>query len=176
MAAQYTGRVGIPSAAETSRRRRLYWQPYHDRLQAELKRVAARHGFAILYDCHSIASRVPRFFAGRLPDLNLGTNRGMSCGAKLQTEVERALAASSFGYAVNGRFVGGYITRHYGRPQANRHALQMEIGQDAYMDGNGPSAYNLGKAAALKHCLQRILELLLKHASHHAQDREGARA
>lgn len=145
---------------ERSRRLDVYWRPYHARLEAEIARVRARHGHAVLYDCHSILSRVPRLFEGRLPDLNLGTANGAACDPALQQAVARILAGSGFSHVVNGRFVGGYITRHYGRPSDGVHALQMEIGCDAYLaDGHG-FRYDEAKAARLKPVLRRIAEAL----------------
>ena len=151
-----------PGKTETERRRRQFWQPYHDRLKAELDRACRQHGKAVLYDCHSIASAVPRLFRGRLPALNLGTNRGLSCAPELQQGVVAEIDGSGYDYAVNGRFIGGYITRRYGRPERGRHSLQMEIAQDAYMDGTAPEAYCRDGAAALGSCLRRILRVLLE--------------
>lgn len=151
-----------PDPAEIERRRLQFWQPYHDRLGAELDHARERHGTAVLYDCHSIASVAPRLFEGRLPSLNLGTARGLSCDPGLQGRVVAELAGSGYDYAVNARFIGGFITRNYGRPGRGRHALQMEIAQDTYMDGAAPEAYSSGKSAALKSCLRRILLALLE--------------
>ena len=148
---------GEPDAEEIECRRIAYWQPYHDRLEAELADVRDRLGHAVLYDCHSIAPVVPRLFDGRLPALNLGTNRGSSCASTIQDAVVREIEDSGYGYAINGRFIGGFITRHYGRPALGRHVLQMEIAQDAYMDGATPETYSRTKAEALKSCLRRIL-------------------
>lgn len=153
-----------PDAAEVQRRRLQFWQPYHDRLKAELDHACERYGRAILYDCHSIASVVPRLFEGRLPSLNLGTNNGLSCEPGLQERVAAELAGSGYDYAVNARFIGGFITRRYGQPERGRHALQMEIAQDTYMDGASPEAYSPARAAALKSCLRRILLALLEWA------------
>ncbi|MDE0055195.1 MAG: N-formylglutamate deformylase [Gammaproteobacteria bacterium] len=154
-----------PDAGEIRRRRVTYWQPYHDRLEAELARSRERHGHAILYDCHSIAPIVPRLFDGRLPALNLGTNQGLSCSPAIQEVVVEQLAASGYAHAVNGRFIGGYITRHYGDPVQGRHVLQMEIAQDAYMDGRTPESYNPVKAVALKASPRRLLAALTGLAS-----------
>ena len=151
-----------PDDAEIERRRILYWQPYHDRLTEELERVRDQHGTAVLYDCHSIASVVPRLFAGRLPALNLGTNRGRSCAPALQERVVAVLAGSGHEFAVNGRFVGGFITRRYGQAERGLHALQMEIAQHAYMDGAAPETYSRSRAATLRSCLRRILHALLE--------------
>ena len=149
-----------PDGAEIEQRRDTYWQPYHDRLETELANACERHGHAVLYDCHSIAPVVPRLFDGHLPALNLGTNHGSSCASAIQDAVVGRLNDSGYTHAVNGRFVGGYITRHYGRPERSRHALQMEIAYDAYMDGATPDTFNPLKAVALKACLRRILGAL----------------
>ncbi|MDE0658036.1 MAG: N-formylglutamate deformylase [Gammaproteobacteria bacterium] len=159
-----------PDAGEIERRRVAYWQPYHDRLEAELARASERHGHVILYDCHSIAPIVPRLFDGRLPALNLGTNHGLSCNPAIQDVAVEQLAASGYAHAVNGRFIGGYITRHYGRPDEDRHVLQMEIAQDAYMDAATPESYNPLKAVALKANLRRLLGALTGLASSEVLD------
>ena len=159
-----------PDAREIERRRVTYWQPFHDRLEAELTRMSERHGHAILYDCHSIAPIVPRLFDGRLPALNLGTNHGLSCAPAIQDVVVEQLAASGYAHAVNGRFIGGYITRHYGEPEQGRHVLQMEIAQDAYMDRTTPESYNPLKAVALKAKLRRLLGSLTGLASSEVLD------
>ena len=151
-----------PDDAEIERRRMKFWQPYHDRLEAELERVRNQHGKAVLYDCHSIAPVVPRLFAGRLPTLNLGTNRGRSCAPALQERLVAVLAGSGYGYAVNGRFIGGFITRRYGQPARGLHALQMEIAQDAYMDGAAPETCSRSRAATLRTCLRQILRVVLE--------------
>ena len=150
-----------PDREEIEHRLLTYWQPYHDRLEVELANSCERHGHAVLYDCHSIAPAVPRLFDGHLPALNLGTNHGSSCASAMQDSVTERLLDCGYTYAVNGRFVGGYITRHYGQPERARHALQMEIAYDAYMDGATPDTYSLHKAVRLKACLQRILEVLV---------------
>lgn len=123
-----------PDAAERQRRRSLYWQPYHDALAAELARIKARHGYALLWDAHSIRSEIPWLFPGRLPDLNIGT----AGGASAHRSVEQAVAAAAARHApltsvVNGRFKGGYITRHYGVPADHVHAVQLEMCQSLYM-------------------------------------------
>ena len=151
-----------PDDTEIEGRRAQFWDPYHCRLEAELKHACEQYGKAILYDCHSIATVVPQLFNGRLPALNLGTNRGLSCAPAIQDRAALEVAASGYTHALNGRFIGGFITRRYGRPQLGRHALQMEIAQDAYMDGARPESYNRQKAATLKSCLRRILETLLE--------------
>lgn len=128
-------RTAPPTGAEVARRVREVWQPWHDRIEAELRRMLDRFGVAVLLDAHSIASEVPRLFEGRLPDFNLGTNRGGSCDPSLTAAIVGVLEGQSrFSHVVNGRFVGGYITRHYGNPQRGVHAVQMELSQATYLD------------------------------------------
>ncbi len=151
---------GEVSPDEVAARRTAFWQPYHDRLATEIARAKARHGFALLYDCHSIASQVPRLFDGLLPVLNLGTVRTTSCDPEIERQLAAVMAASGYAHAVNGRFVGGHITRAHGRPADGVHAVQMELGCDAYLaEGNGYRPH-AEKFSRLKPVLRRICETL----------------
>lgn len=152
-----------PGAAEIAERRARDWQPYHDALAQHLAATRAVHGYAILLDAHSIRSVVPRFFDGRLPDLNLGTADGTSCTPELQRRAFEILqAAAGFSAVCNGRFKGGYITRHYGRPGQGIHALQVEIAQACYMDENPPYAWDPARAAALQAVLRSLVTALIE--------------
>ena len=123
-----------PGEREVANRIEHYWQPYHDQLRGELDRLVARFGFAVLLDVHSIAQRVPMLFDGDLPDFNFGTNHGKSCGAKFQAMIDQfADGIEGYSYVINGRFVGGYITRHYGE-MPNVHAVQLELNRWTYME------------------------------------------
>jgi N-formylglutamate deformylase len=150
-----------PSEAEIAARQEQYWDPYHRQLQAELDAIKASHGYVVLLDGHSILSRVPRFFSGALPDLNLGTVDDSSCDPALQAQVFALLQkASRFTATSNGRFKGGYITRHYGRPAQQVHALQLEIAQAAYMDEPAPYAWNPQQAQPLIAVLRGMVDML----------------
>ncbi|MFI4988380.1 MAG: N-formylglutamate deformylase [Alphaproteobacteria bacterium] len=154
-----------PDAAEVHRRIDVYWKPYHDRVQHEIERLKEKFGFALLFDAHSIRSRVPRFFAGRLPDFNLGTAKGASMAAGL-AETLLAVCSSAEGYTsvLNGRFTGGYITRQYGRPADAVQAVQLELSQIAYMDESPPFRYSAERAEALRPILGRLIAALLAWA------------
>lgn len=153
----------VLSDAEIQRRRERYWLPYHAALAGEIQRIKADHGFCILYDAHSIRSTVARLFDYRLPDLNLGTHHGLSCAGDLQNRMERHLNGDSgFSSVVNGRFIGGYITRHYGVPEQHCHALQMEIAQCAYMDEDEEPAYESERARPLSQLLEKLLDDVLQ--------------
>ena len=148
-----------PDEAELKARLERYWQPYHRQLRAELDRLLSIHGKVLLWDAHSIASRVPRFFEGKLPDLNFGTADGTTCAAECQSAiVDIARAQDQFTVAVNGRFKGGHITRHYGRPDANVHAIQLEMCQSVYMNESEPFAYRSDLADRIQGLLRQMLQ------------------
>jgi len=149
-----------PSQDEINRRRQLYWQPYHDALSAELARIKATHGHAVLWDAHSIRSVLPRFFEGKLTDLNLGTGGGSSCDPKLADRVLAcAKTATSFTSVLNGRFTGGTITRSYGQPANDILAIQLEMTWCSYMLEEPPSAYAPERAAKVQPVLKQMLQL-----------------
>nr|WP_262690332.1 N-formylglutamate deformylase [Kordiimonas aestuarii] len=151
-----------PGVADVSERTKTYWHPYHTALTAEIERVKAEHGYALLWDAHSIRSHVPRFFEGCLPDFNLGTNEGASCDAGLAQQVYTAAkGAESFTSVLNGRFKGGYITRRYGNPAEDVHAIQLELAQITYMDESYPFAYQDDIAAKVAAPIRRMMEAML---------------
>ena len=150
-----------PAPVEVDARRATYFAPYHARLAAEIGRLRARHGYAILVDGHSIAAEVPRFFDGRLPDLNLGTSNGSSCDPAAQALAAGIVSsAAGFTHVVNGRFKGGYITRRYGIPDENVHALQLEMTQACYLDEGDPERYDAARATPLIGVLERLVVAL----------------
>ena len=156
----------VPDEREVERRREGYWRPYHDALAAELARIVATHGHAILWDGHSIQAEVPWLFEGRLPDLNLGTAGGASCPPALRDSLMAVLAAqSSFSHVTDGRFKGGYITRRYGRPQEGVHAIQLEMGLATYMDETratlAVAAVDADRVARLRPVLRTLLQATL---------------
>ena len=150
-----------PDATEIGTRVDEYWRPYHARLDLEIERIKAHYGYCILLDGHSIVSVAPRFFPGKLPDLNLGTADGASCDAELAAAAFAVLAsARGFSAVHNGRFKGGYITRRYGQPADAVHALQLEMAQSCYMDENDPGEYHVTRAAPLIGVLQSLVQCL----------------
>ncbi len=146
--------------SEIEYRRDNYWRPYHDKLARALADIKDRFGYAILYDAHSIASRVPRLFNGRLPDLNLGTVDGESCAADIEGAVFSVLENSGYSAVLNGRFRGGYITRRYGDPENNIHALQLEIAQCTYMDEGVGFEYDDRNAKKLRETLIQVFDVM----------------
>ena len=155
-----------PKPEEIEQRRKAIWQPYHDQLAQELARLCSEQGRVVLWDAHSIRSVVPRFFEGQLPDLNLGTADGKSCDPALAQDLLQ-LAQSRPGYTavLNGRFKGGYITRHFGQAQQGIHAIQLEMTQRTYMQESIPFAYDPARAALVQPVLEAMLASALAFAS-----------
>lgn len=161
---------------DVATRRAAYFDPYHAALKAEIEHARAVHGTIVLYDCHSIRSIIPRLFEGTLPHFNIGTNSGASCAPALQAEIEAICDATDFSRVSNGRFKGGYITRHYGQPEAGVHAVQMELACRTYMreplgpvdESNWPTQYDPAYAAPVRAALTRIFEACLAFARSHA--------
>ena len=151
-----------PDDIERAQLREQYWQPYHQALQAELARLKAIHGFALLWDAHSIRSQIPWLFEGQLPDLNIGTANGDSAHTAITSAVAGACAGvQGVSSVVNGRFKGGYITREYGRPSDNIHAIQLEKCQSIYMQEEPPFAYDEAKARRIQPILQAMVAAAL---------------
>ncbi|HHL21708.1 MAG TPA: N-formylglutamate deformylase [Aliiroseovarius sp.] len=150
-----------PDQGEIAERRAAYHAPYHAALAEQIERVRARHGVAILYDCHSIRSEIPFLFEGRLPVFNIGTDNGRTCNAAIARAAEAVCAkAEGYDHVSNGRFRGGWTTRHYGRPERGTHAIQMELAQRAYMSERAPWDYLPTEADRLRPHLARILQSL----------------
>ena len=154
-----------PSAREMAERRGRYFAPYHAALDAQLTRLVGQHPRVVLYDCHAIRSVIPRLFSGELPQFNIGTNDGASCDRTLTEAVERRCDRSGLSRVTNGRFKGGYITRHYGRPDTGVHAVQMELACRGYIDepleagpDNWPTPWSEARAARLRDTLVGVLE------------------
>jgi N-formylglutamate deformylase len=149
-----------PTEADIAVRLRDFHAPYHAALAGEIERVKSIHGIAVLYDCHSIRSHIPFLFEGKLPDFNIGTDMGKTCDLAIeQAAVNIAANAAGFTSILNGRFKGGWTTRHYGRPQTGVHAIQMELAQSTHLASEGPPfAYDPVKAERLRTHLKTILE------------------
>ena len=160
----------MPAVSDEERERRVtrYWQPYHDKLRTCLDELGQRHGYALLWDAHSIPSRVPRLFDGELPVLNIGTNDSRSCPEHVEEAVADVARESAYSTAVNARFRGGYITRHYGDPKTNSYAIQLELAQRCYMD-EATLEYEPTLAATATGTLRRMLEAFLGAS----REREG---
>ncbi len=151
-----------PDEAEIKRRRETWWQPYHAQLRAALDAAKAAHGYALLIDAHSIRPSIPSLFDGRLPDLNFGMNDGRTASTALRETVRHwGDSQDAYSFVIDGRFKGGFTTRHYGRPDTRIHALQIEIVQDRYLNMASPDLYDDDVAAPLSRALRPLVERLL---------------
>ena len=153
-----------PDAAEVAARREACWRPYHEAIEGEMQRLHAAHGRALLFDGHSIRSELPWLFEGTLPALNLGTADGAACAPAVTARLGAVLAGQPrFSQVVNGRFKGGYITRHYGRPAQGWHAVQLEMCQRCYMDeaADPAGAYDEARAAEVAPLIDQLLQEFL---------------
>jgi formiminoglutamase len=161
-----------PPPEEVASRRARWFVPYHDALAAEVARLRAIHPRVVVYDAHSIRSRVHRLFDGELPHFNIGTDGGRTCDPALTAAVEAAIEPSRFSRVTNGRFRGGFITRHHGRPGDEVHAIQIELAIRGYLaepgdppdEANWPPEYDLKYAAPVRDVLSRVLEACLAFA------------
>lgn len=150
-----------PSAEEVSARVERYWRPYHTTLHQQLQRLRDRHGRVLLWEGHSIRSEVPFLFEGRLPDLNIGTAGGASCSQAVQARLQQVLSGQTdYRWVINGRFKGGHITRHYGRPAEGIDAVQLELAQLTYMD-EAAVRWDAAKAERLQGLLAELLQAAL---------------
>jgi len=150
----------LPDEVEQRQRLRQFWQPYHAKIKTELAVLKKRFGYALLWDAHSIRGEVPALFDGALPDLNIGTNGGASCGSQRSNAVVVAAKTSEYSVAVNGRFKGGFITRSFGAPEQNIHAIQLELAQRCYMNEDS-GKYDKQKAEPLVRSLHGMLTALI---------------
>ncbi|OFS96892.1 N-formylglutamate deformylase [Stenotrophomonas sp. HMSC10F06] len=161
-----------PDEAEIARRRDTWFVPYHDALAAEIARLRAQHGTVVVYDAHSIRSRIPHLFGGQLPQFNLGTNGDTTCDNALTDVVDNLCAMSGMSHVRNGRFKGGYITRHYSDIPGGVHTLQMELACRGYMhepeavdEHSWPTPLDPDHAAPLRATLQQVLDACLDFAT-----------
>ncbi len=154
-----------PDAGQIEYRRARFWAPYHARLRELIERVRKMHGYAVVLDAHSIRSHVPRFFDGRLPDLNLGTVDGTSCARELELRAFEVLQSSGMSHVLNGRFKGGYVTRAYGAPAQHVHTLQLETAQACYMSEASPYPWDADRAERLIGVLRNLVGALVDAAS-----------
>lgn len=150
-----------PDAREIGQRTMQYWQPYHRKLQDVMGSLRQLHKKLVVFDAHSIRSRVPALFEGTLPALNLGTADG-TADAGLTAQLAELCRASPYSAVHNGRFRGGYITRHYANPGNGVHSVQLELAQEHYMQEEAPYAYDAAKAEKLQPTLRALMSHIVE--------------
>jgi N-formylglutamate deformylase len=146
-----------PDASECAARLETYWQPYHSALAVELQRLKALHGHALLWDAHSIRNVVPTLFDGVLPDLNIGSADGASASDAVTTAMAEVASVTAFRKVVNGRFKGGYITRAYGAPLQQIHAVQLEMSKSLYLAPSFPVVFDANKKSIVANLLRQMV-------------------
>ena len=128
------GKISMEAAQDRLAR---YYTPYHDRLAKLLCDQHEVFGMTVLLDCHSMpreALESAPYIGHRRPDVILGDRFGVSCDRWITDAVEQIFVSAGFSVGRNAPFAGGHITRHYGRPKRNQHALQIEISRELYMN------------------------------------------
>lgn len=152
-----------PAADEIEQRVNTYWRPYHSAIRTELERLRQKHGHAILFDAHSIKSVLPWLFEGQLPDLNLGTANGKSCASSLRTVLSETLTSqNAFTNVVDGRFKGGHITRHFGKPEEAIHAVQLEMTWRCYMEEKPPYQIDMVRSQNITPVLRKLIQNMIE--------------
>lgn len=150
---------------EVSRRVAQYYNPYHTKIQELLNNLKQQFGKVLLWDCHSIREFVPTIHKEKFPDLILGDADGTSASPGIIETAIKGLEAKEYSFSHNYPFKGGYITRHFGKPAENQHALQLEMTKTKYMD-DAEKKYDAARANKMRKVLQSTLsnltELVLK--------------
>jgi N-formylglutamate deformylase len=122
------------SQQEISRRLELYYRPYHQKVDDVLSGLRKQFGKVLLWDCHSIRQSVPTINNEKFPDLILGSADETSASKNLIDISLQTLGSGKYSLRHNSPFKGGYITRHFGQPSIDQHALQLEMSKVNYMD------------------------------------------
>jgi N-formylglutamate deformylase len=153
---------GEPSEEVITSRIENYWKPYHSALNSEIIRLRQQFPEVILFEAHSIASRVKRFFPDKLNDFNFGNNDGKSSSQTFLDNLQNGLNLEPYSCVFNGRFKGGYITRNYGNPNKGIHSIQLELSQDTYMNEE-TLEWDDAKATQVIPKLNSIIDLLVQN-------------
>jgi N-formylglutamate deformylase len=152
---------GRKSIAEDEIQRRLaaYYLPYHQKIAEHLMALKERFGQVLLWDCHSIRKSLPALHKEPFSDLIISDADGQSSAAKLSDTAFLHLSSSTYSVKRNYPFKGGYITRHFGKPKENQHAIQLEMSKNVYMD-DLEKTYVDKKAQKIQTLLKSTLEKL----------------
>lgn len=145
--------------AEISRRKNLYFKPYHQKIQELLATIKQQFGKVLLWDCHSIRRKVSSISTTPFPDFILGSADEISAEKYIIDKALKSLRSGKYEVAHNHPFKGGFITRHFGKPQLQQHALQLEMCKDLYMNDT-ETTYDENKASEIQALLQKTLETL----------------
>lgn len=160
----YIDKKFIPDDAEIERRKELYYFPYYQKIEQLLAERIAEFGQVLLWDAHSIRRFVPTIQDAPFPDLILGDNDGKSANKEVIETALTNLKQGKYGVNHNSPFKGGNITRHFGKPENNIHALQLEMAKTNYMNDD-ELTFNEERADEVRSVLRPVFESLIKHLS-----------
>ncbi len=147
---------------EISRRLNHYFYSYHQKVEEHLTRLKNKFGKVLLWDCHSIRQMVPTIQKEKFPDLILGDADGTSASPGLIESALSVLDHDSYSVSHNHPFKGGYLTRHFGKPQNNIHALQLEMSKVNYLD-DSETKYDNVRAGKMQELLKKTFGKLAEH-------------
>lgn len=157
----YKKKKFVPDNNEINRRLKTYYWPYYKKVGSLLEERKAEFGSALLWDAHSIRAYVSTIRKEKFPDLILGNNDGTTADLKLTNTAIKGLNSGDYQVNVNSPFKGGHITRYFGKPQHNIHALQLEMNKILYMDDRELN-FNEDRANKMRSVLKTTLEGLIQ--------------
>jgi N-formylglutamate deformylase len=158
----YAGKKFLPDDAEIERRLKNYYLPYHQKIENLLRERLEEFGQVLLWDAHSIRRFVPTIQDKPFPDLILGDNDEKSAGKEIIEIALKNLRAGKYGVNHNSPFKGGHITRNFGKPEKNIHALQLEMAKTNYMDDDELN-FNESHADEMRKILRPVFENLIDY-------------
>lgn len=130
----YVSEAHEPDMVEVKRRLYTYYWPYYEQVQQLLDARKEQFGKVLLWDAHSIRHFVPTIREDVFPDMILGNNDETTAHPAIIETALNTLRSGSYGVNHNTPFRGGHITRYFGKPENNVHALQLEMNKILYMD------------------------------------------
>jgi N-formylglutamate deformylase len=151
----------VPDKEEVIFRIENYFNPYHQKIAEILAQFKNQFGKALLYDAHSIRRFVPSIRPEPFPDLILGDNDETSAHPRLIETALKFLQSADYQVNHNTPFKGGYITRSFGNPAENIHALQLERAKDLYLD-DSETQYHPPRAEKMRDLLSKVLGGLIE--------------
>ncbi|GAA4113631.1 N-formylglutamate deformylase [Aquimarina addita] len=157
----YTSSSSEPDPIEIQRRLDLYYWPYYRQIETLIADLKKKFGKVLLWDAHSIRHLVSTIQKKPFPDMILGNNDQKTAHPQLILTALEKLRSKKFEVAHNTPFKGGHITRYFGKPAQNVHALQLEMNKILYMDDN-EITYNTKRASEVQEVLQDTLQHLIR--------------
>jgi N-formylglutamate deformylase len=158
----YVDKRHLPDDAEIERRKKIYYRPYYQKIESLLAERIKEFGRVLLWDAHSIRRFVPTIQREAFPDLILGDNDEKSAGKEIIEIALNGLRQGKYGVNHNSPFKGGNITRHFGKPERQVHALQLEMAKTNYMDDD-ELTFNESRAREVRNVLHPVFESLISH-------------